>query len=116
MYQYTSQPGGNTWTNILKIKPAIYSAIKTATFTSGTASITIPIYQIATFTGTQPTADNFVIQYSIEGTDPVACSIEVPALVGAGTDLVINFSAAKRSGTSWSNLTGAVKIHLFISI
>lgn len=116
MYQYVSQPGGNTWVEILKVSPTIYSAIETISFSSGNGSITIPISNIVTVTGSPLTASNFNIQYQIEGANPIASSVEVPALAGAGTNLVINLHATQYSGGSWSALTGNKKVHLFISI
>ena len=116
MYQYVSQPGGNTWVEVLNISPAIYSAIETVSFTSGSASITIPISNIVTVTGSPLTASNFNVQFQIEGANPIAASMEIPALAGAGTNLVINFDAVQYSGGSWSALTGSKTVHLFISI
>jgi hypothetical protein len=116
MYQYVSQPGGNTWTQVLKINPAIYSAIETVSFSSGNGSITIPISNIVTVSGSPLTKSNFNVQYQIEGANPIASSIEIPALAGAGTNLVINLHASQYSGGSWSALTGSKTVHLFISI
>lgn len=116
MYQYVSQPGGNTWVEVLKVNPTIYSAIETISFSSGNGSITIPISNIVTVTGSPLTASNFNIQYQIEGANPIASSVEVPALAGAGTNLVINLHATQYSGGSWSALTGNKQVHLFISI
>ena len=116
MYQYVSQPGGNTWVEVLNISPAIYSTIQTLSFSSGSASTTIPISNIVTVTGSPLTASNFNVQFQIEGANPIAASMEIPALAGAGTNLVINFDAVQYSGGSWSALTGSKKVHLFISI
>jgi hypothetical protein len=116
LYQYVSQPGGNTWTQVLKINPAIYSAVETVAFTSGAGSITIPISNIVTVSGSPLTASNFSVQFQIEGANPIASSMEIPALAGAGTNLVINFDAVQYSGSSWSALTGSKTVHLFISI
>jgi hypothetical protein len=116
MYQYISQAGGNTWVQVLKINPAIYSSIETVAFTSGAGSITIPISSIVTVSGSPLTASNFNVQFQIEGANPIASSIEIPALAGAGTNLVINFDAVQYSGGNWSNLSGNKTVHLFISI
>jgi hypothetical protein len=116
LYQYVSQPGGNTWTQVLKVNPAIYSAVETVSFTSGAGAITIPISNIVTVSGSPLTASNFSVQFQIEGANPIASSMEIPALAGAGTNLVINFDAAQYSGGSWSALTGSKTVHLFISI
>jgi hypothetical protein len=116
LYQYVSQPGGNTWTQVLHMNPAIYSAVETIAFTSGAGSITIPISNIVTVSGSPLTASNFSVQFQIEGANPIASSMEIPALAGAGTNLVINFDAVQYSGGSWSALTGSKTVHLFISI
>lgn len=116
MYQYVAEPGGNVWTQVLNINPTLYSKKHTTTFTSGAGSITVPIANIVTVSGTPLTASNFNIQYSIEGANPVASSIQVPALAGAGTNLVINLKAVKSVSGTWSNLTGEVTVHLFISV
>jgi hypothetical protein len=116
MYQYVAEPGGNVWTKVLNINPTLYSKKHTTTFTAGAASITVPIANIVTVSGTPLTASNFNIQYSIEGANPVASSIQVPALAGAGTNLVINLKAVKSVSGTWSNLTGEVTVHLFISV
>lgn len=116
MYQYISQSGTNTWVQVLKINPTIYSAVETVSFTSGAGSITIPISNIVTVSGSPLTASNFNVQFQIEGANPIASSMEIPALAGAGTNLVINFDAVEYSGGSWSALTGSKTVHLFISI
>lgn len=116
MYQYISQSGGNTWVQVLKINPAIYSAVETVSFTSGSGSITIPISNIVTVSGSPLTASNFSVQFQIEGPNPIASSMEIPALAGAGTNLVINFDAVQYSGGSWSALSGSKTVHIFISI
>ena len=116
MYQYISQAGANTWIEILKVSPAIYSSVETISFTSGAGSITIPISNIVTVSGSPLTASNFNVQFQIEGANPIASSMEIPALAGAGTNLVINFDAVQYSGGSWANLSGNKTVHLFISI
>ena len=116
LYQYVSQPGGNTWIQVLHMNPALYSAIETISFSSGNGSITIPIANIVTVSGSPLTASNFNVQYQIEGANPIASSVEVPALAGAGTNLVINLHASQYSGGSWSALTGSKTVHLLISI
>lgn len=116
MYQYISQPGGNAWVPVLNVSPAIYSSVETVSFTSGAGSITIPISSIVTVTGSPLTASNFNVQFQIEGANPIASSMEIPALAGAGTNLVINFDAIQYSGGTWSNLSGNKVVHLFISI
>ena len=67
-----------------------------------------------TVTGTPLTAENFNVQYSIAHDNPVATGMAVPTLVG--TNLTINFTAAEYSGGTWSDFSGEVVTHLFITI
>ena len=95
MYQYVSEPGGNTWIQILEISPTLYSQLHTTTYVDGVAQIVIPISNIVTVTGSPLVSTNFVVQYSIAHSNPTASSVVVPALVGAGTNLVLDFSAVE---------------------
>jgi hypothetical protein len=120
MYQYASEPGGNTWVEILALNPTIYSKLHTTTYVNGEASITIPISDIVTVTGSPLTANNFVVQYSISHTHAVASTVTVPALVGDGSNLVLNFKGVEyhpESGpTEWIDLDEEVITHLLISV
>lgn len=116
MYQYVSQPGSNLWIQILEINPTIYSKSFLTTYTDGTAFITIPISNIVTESGTPLTAQNFNVQYSIAHTNPVATSMQIPSLVGSGTQLVINFSGIEYVDNSWENINSSVTTHIFITI
>ena len=123
LYQYVAEPGGNTWIQILEVNPTLYSENHLTTYASGAAQIIIPIANIVTVTGTPLTAANFSVQYSISHDNPIASSMEIPALAGAGDDLVINFKAVEHrtdvdSGPygDWALLTGEVTTHVFISI
>lgn len=116
MYQYISQPGGNSWVEILEINPTIYSKSFLTTYEDGVAEIVIPISNIVTVSGTPLTADNFSIQYSIAHTNPVATSMQVPGLVGSGTQLVINFSGIEYTSSAWQNLNDSVTTHIFVTI
>lgn len=116
MYQYVSSPGGNTWIQILSVNPTIYSKNHLTTFTSGVAEIVIPIADIITITGTALSAENFSVQYSIAHDNPIASSMTIPALVGAGSNLVIDLTAVESTAGVWSNLDAEVVTHVFISI
>lgn len=115
LYQYVSQPGGETWIEVLELNPTIYSKNFLTTYVNGEASITIPVSDIVTSTATPLVAENFSVQYNIVNDNPVASSMSIPALVGDGEDLVINFKAAEYDGT-WTDLDGQVTTHLHITV
>ena len=114
LYQYVLQPGGETWAEVLKISPTIYTEVRTTVFTSGNAAINIPISSISSVTGL--TAVNFAVRYSIAHSNPIASSMQIPALSGSGDTLVVNLKAVESSSGTGQNLSGEVAVHLFISI
>jgi hypothetical protein len=129
MYQYVSQPGGNTWIPLLSVNPTIYSGNHLVVFTSGVGDISIPISDIIDITGTPLSADNFSVQYTIAHDNPIASSMTIPALIdtgGSGPDgdnLIINLKAVEHrtdvdSGPyqDWALLNAEVVVHVFISI
>lgn len=113
LYQYVSEPGGDTWIEVLKINPVIFSKNYNVTFTSGSGSIVVPIDDI-TAAETAFVADNFSVQYSIAHTNPVASSMAIPAI--AGSNLTINLEAVEYASSTWSALDEEVVVHLFITI
>jgi hypothetical protein len=116
LYQYRSEPGGNVWIEVLDIYPSVYSENAQVTFESGSAEVVIPVADIVTVTGTPLVSDNFSVQYSIAHTNPVASAMQIPALVGAGDNLVINLEAVEYAGSAWSGLDESVTIHFNITI
>lgn len=116
LYQYVSEPGGDTWVQVLDIYPSVYSENAQVTFTSGAAEVVIPVADIVTVSGTSLTAENFSVQYTIAHTNPVASAMQIPALVGAGDNLVINIDAVEYATGSWSALDESVTIHFNITI
>jgi hypothetical protein len=120
MYQYVSEPGGDTWIKVLDLNPSIYSINYEAIFSAGTTSITIPIADIVEVTGSPLTADNFNVQHSITHSNPIASSISIPALAGDGSNLVVDITAVEYSSESgpaeWLELDGYLTVHLVVSI
>ena len=116
LYQYRSEPGGNVWVEVLDIYPSVYSENAQVTFESGASEVIIPVADIVTVTGTPLVSENFSVQYSIAHTNPVASAMQIPALVGAGDNLVINLEAVEYAGATWSALDSSVTIHFNITI
>jgi hypothetical protein len=116
LYQYVSQPGGRLWIEVLRINPTVYSKRFLTTYSDGVAQIVIPISDIVTVSGTPLTAANFSVQYSIAHTKPVSSAMQIPSLLGSGTQLVINFSAVESVSGTWQDLDEGVTTHIFITI
>jgi hypothetical protein len=116
IYQYKSEPGGNTWVEVLNIFPSVYSVNYDVVFDAGNAEIVVPISDIIEVTGTSLTAENFSVQYSIVHDAPIASSMQIPPLAGLEEDLVINLEAIEYVSSAWSALDEQVTVHIHITI
>jgi hypothetical protein len=122
IFQYVAEPGGNVWVEVLNINPTIYSENHVTTFEDGDAQIVIPVEDIVTVSGTPLTAENFNVKYSIAYQNPIASSMQIPAL--AGSNLIINLHAVEYDTSTWLPLgdtgtyTSGVEVttHLQITI
>jgi hypothetical protein len=116
MYQFAAEEGTDgVWKPQLELGPTIYSVVRPVEFTDGIADLTVAKSTI-TAKAIQPTADQFVIKYSVENDNPVATSIS--SLTYNHPTLTINMKAAEYNiGTgAWAPLSGVVNVHLYISI
>jgi hypothetical protein len=103
--------GTPTWETIGSITLPQYSVISTTTFTTGTATISVPLTSITS--AVSPVAGDFVVRYNIaNSTTPTSSSFSTAVV---GSNLVITITAISYSGGTWSNLTGSKSVHLFIS-
>jgi len=114
MFQYIPQAGSPNWTVAMDITLPQYSAIATSNFSAGStigqAVITIP--KISVTNDAVVTADDFVIRYNIENTNPIASNF---TYVISGSNIVITIEAIEYVTGSWVDLAGSKDVHLFIS-
>lgn len=112
VYQYISKPAGNTWEAVsLLVKPG-YSKIHSLNFTAGSASVSIPIANIAP-TLTNPQTSNFAVTTTFENANAVASSIVSKQI--SSSNLIVTIKAAEYNG-SWSDLSGAKSVVININI
>lgn len=116
LYTYTETVGGPAWVKVLKLNPSLFSTIASPTFDAGKATVNIPLLDITSDVSVSP--EQFIVRYSIENAaeNPIAASFtySIETILSVRY-LQIKLSAVKYSGTTWSNLTGANKVHILVS-
>lgn len=112
VYQYISKPAGNTWEAVsLLVKPG-YSKIHSLNFTTGSASVSIPIASIAP-TLNNPQTTNFAVTTTFENTNAIASSVVSKQILS--NNLIVTIKAAEYNG-SWSDLSGSKSVVVNINI
>lgn len=119
VYQYINEPTGGVWTKLFKLVPDIYNLNNEYNFASGEVTIYIPIINMVpeTVVGTV-TADNFNVQYSILGGNPISSSLSVGE-IDTNEDILklpLTIKAVEYSGGNWADLNGNYTVHLLITV
>jgi hypothetical protein len=121
MYQYLNQDGVEQWVSVIKLIPEAYSSRPSPTFVSGEVTLNIPVHQIipATLSGGAATPDNFAVQISFSGTNPVAYSIEYPTdLTSSGSNIFFSptIHASELSSGTWSPVVGEKEFSVSVTV
>jgi hypothetical protein len=111
MYQYQLVNGENTWVPLVKLGPDMYSSVEDLTFTSGSASLSIPLSSITSQSGI--TESDLNVQLSIDSGNPISVGKIVSITAG---QVGISISASQLSSSTWSALSGDFKVNLTITV
>jgi hypothetical protein len=116
VYQYNSVPSGNEWQSVLKFQPSIYTTIEDLVFTSGSATVNIPVADFYQDAPATLASTNISIQLTPEHSEAIAYSILSKGIVNSGTRNLVFTVKAKQIAGSTTDLSGTVKFNVFISI
>jgi hypothetical protein len=116
VYQYQSIDGSNSWVRLFDLLPESLSVKRLATFTTGSAVLNIPIADITSIVDGL-TSQNFNVQFSIEGSKPVAAAISLSITqVSQVQNLSVSITASELTGSTWAALSGNKTVNLFITM
>ena len=126
IYQYLNVAGSLTWIRLMKLTPNTFSTNATVEFVDGSATIAIPIANIAPSYANilaTLTADNFNIQATVTNQKAVASSISVaPIATDSVTGvqvLPITIHGAEFDSSAtpkWVDLVGTKTVYLYITV
>jgi len=122
-YQYQNVDGTNVWVSLFNLIPFSKSNKNERTFVDGVATFNISVASIVSEIDIESvSSDNFNVQYSISGSNPIASAITIgePAVILDILSLPITINAAEYvlSGESlvWQSIDESRLIDLFITM
>ncbi len=120
IYQYQLVDGQASWVQLTKLSPNTYNRNRLATFNSnGEASIPIPVIDIVQLIDfpLSLSPENFNIQYTILGANPVASSTQIQVSGSVGEQLLsINLKAIEFVNNAWQPVVGSRTVQLFVTV
>ena len=116
VYQYQSIDGSNSWVRLFDLLPESLSVKRLTTFTTGSAVLNIPIADITSIVDGL-TSENFNVQFSVEGSKPIAAAISLSIVeVSQVQNLSVSITASELTGSTWAALSGNKTVNLFITM
>jgi hypothetical protein len=117
VYQYAAVPGGNEWQAVLKFQPTTYSDIVNASFSSGSANITVALNDFYENAPVNLSVNNLAVQLTAENNIPLVLSVSQKTLTsGASRNLIITAVGSEYDGSAWLSMSGSVNIGINISV
>lgn len=118
IYVLSAVPGGQTWARSLKFDPILYGTTSSASFTSGNASVSFPLTNFYPDAPTSLTAEEIIVQATIELDNPAMISISGKEISGTGLNRIFTteLKAAEFSSGSVSSLSGSCNINFLITV
>lgn len=113
LYQYISKPAGFSWDPVLKLQPSMYSKTVEATFSSGTATVSIPLSDIISDANISD-VDRYIVQVTPVYSDPAAISINSKTIISTNFQIVVE--GVGYTSSNWSQLSGVIKLQISITV
>lgn len=102
LFIYNPKITGDDWDQVLRLNPPIYTRNIEETFTSGLATIAIPVADIIPPGVVVTGPYDYVVNLTAINSDPTVLTINSQAVSGSNLEIVVE--GIKYSGGSWSNL------------
>jgi hypothetical protein len=114
LYIYNPKVVGNQWDQVLKLQQPFYAIDEQATFTSGLATLAIPLSNILPSGVTESDPDKYIVTLTPEGSDPIVLTVNSKTIVSTNLNIIVE--AIKYSSFSWSALNETINIYVHIAV
>jgi hypothetical protein len=113
LYNPKNEETEDDWDEVLRLQQPFYSRQLTASFSSGAATISVPLSQILIPGFTQSDVSKYIVNVTPISNNPVSISISSKTISGSNFQFVLR--AAEFNG-SWSNLNSSISVMVNISV
>lgn len=114
LYLYNPKISGNQWDQVLRLEQPYYVEEQDVVFSSGTATISVPLENILPTGISQPDPDKYIISLTPEHTDIVVLTVSSKSIVSG--NLQISLQGLTYSSSTWSSLNSTIAIYIHIAV
>jgi hypothetical protein len=115
LFIYNPKVVGDNWDQVLRLNPPIYSRNVERLFTTGLATIAIPVADIVPPGTIISSVDNYVVNLTAINSDPTLITVNSKVLSGSNIEVVVE--GVKLSGGTWSSLDAeTIKVATTITV
>jgi hypothetical protein len=113
IYNPKNEETEDDWDEVLRLQQPFYSRQLPASFSSGTATVSIPLTQILIPGFTQSDVSKYIINVTPISNNPVCMSVSSKTISGSNFQFVLR---ATEFNGSWSNLNSSISVMVNISV
>jgi hypothetical protein len=114
MYVYSVQIGGTSWSPVLKLQPTFYSKNIQTAFTSGSANISIPLFDIISDLSIVD-ANRYVVSVTPISTNPIALSVSNKSITYSSSESQLSSTIQSASGNGTNVIFTTTAPHNFLA-
>ena len=114
LYIYNPKVVGNQWDQVLKLQQPFYAIDEQITFTSGIATLSIPLSNILPTGITESDPDKYIVTMTPKASDPIVLTVNSKTI--SSTNLQITLDAIKYASSSWAALNETINIYIHVAV
>ena len=114
LYIYNPKVVGNQWDQVLKLQQPFYAVDEEITFSSGTATLSIPLASILPSGTTESDPNKYIVTFTPNASDPIVVTVNSKSIVS--TNLQLSLEAIKYASSAWSSLNETINLYVHIAV
>lgn len=114
LYIYNPKVVGNQWDQVLKLQQPFYAIDEEITFTSGSATLSIPLASILPSGVTESDPDKYIVTFTPNASDPVVVTVNSKSIVS--TNLQLTLEGIKYASSTWAVLNETINLYTHVAV